>query len=212
MRIERTAQSSGDKKPSGFWSQFRSARLTTNIIGLSFVALTVVAVSLWVSPGLGGVLGAALGIVALSVAAIDVRHYVIPDALNFFALILGLIYVAVTNSDQVMSELALALVRGGVLAFGFFALRIGYFYVRGRVGIGLGDVKLAAVAGVWIDWPLMGPAVEIAAVSGLCAYLIRQYVMGRPIAAGSRLPFGAFLAPTIWLCWMLEQTILGRSG
>jgi leader peptidase (prepilin peptidase)/N-methyltransferase len=174
--------------------------------------VAVVAISLWASPGLVGVLGAALGIVVVSMAAIDVRHYVIPDVLNFAALVLGLVYVAAESSDQLLSALVLALVRGAVLALAFFALRLAYFYVRGRVGIGLGDVKLAAVAGVWIDWPLMGPAIEIAAVSGLCAYLVRQCVLRRPIVSGSRLPFGAFLAPAIWLCWLFEQTVLASGG
>ena len=45
----------------------------------------------------------------------------------------------------------------------FFAFRAGYRRFRGIEGIGLGDVKLAAVAGVWLDWVDLPVAVDIAA-------------------------------------------------
>ena len=46
----------------------------------------------------------------------------------------------------------IALLRGAVLALLFLGLRALYRRLRGRDGIGLGDVKLAGVAGAWLDW------------------------------------------------------------
>jgi leader peptidase (prepilin peptidase)/N-methyltransferase len=212
MKVEQPVQHSEDKQCYASFPRLRSVVGKANAIGLFFVGAMVVAISLWASPGLVGALGAALGVIVVSIAAIDVRRYIIPDSLNLAALILGLVYAATTDSDQVLSALFLALVRGAVMAFAFFGLRFGYLYVRGCIGIGLGDVKLAAVAGVWIDWSLLGPGVGLAAASGLCAYLIRQHVLGRPIVPGSRLPFGAFLAPMIWVCWFTEQIVLAPGN
>ena len=53
----------------------------------------------------------------------------------------------------------------------FFGFRAGYRALRGVEGMGLGDVKLAAVAGVWLDWAFLPIVVEIAALSALAAAL-----------------------------------------
>jgi hypothetical protein len=39
-------------------------------------------------------------------------------------------------------------------------------------GIGLGDVKLTGVAGVWLDWRMIPIATEFVAIAGLTAYVI----------------------------------------
>jgi leader peptidase (prepilin peptidase)/N-methyltransferase len=51
-------------------------------------------------------------------------------------------------------------------------------------------------------------AVEIAALAALAVYALRRSMTGRPIRATARLPFGLFFAPAIWLCWLLEATLL----
>ena len=65
--------------------------------------------------------------------------------------------------------------------------------------MGLGDVKLAAVAGVWLDWAFLPLVVEIAALSGLAAALYAR-LRGDGLDLKGRLPFGAFFAPAIWIC------------
>ena len=68
--------------------------------------------------------------------------------------------------------------------------------------MGLGDVKLAAVAGVWLDWASLPLVVEVAAVSALAAALYAR-LRGAGFDLSARLPFGAFFAPAIWICWLL---------
>jgi leader peptidase (prepilin peptidase) / N-methyltransferase len=77
-------------------------------------------------------------------------------------------------------------------------------------GIGLGDVKLAGVAGAWLDWPSIPIAVEIAALAALAVCLVRWLAFGRAISATTRLPFGLFLAPAIWIAW-LGETMLPQT-
>jgi leader peptidase (prepilin peptidase)/N-methyltransferase len=89
----------------------------------------------------------------------------------------------------------------------FLGLRVAYRGLRGREGIGLGDVKLAVVAGAWLSWLTIPIAVELAALAGLATYLVRRYWLGRALQMHSRLPFGLFFAPAIWLGWLLETTI-----
>jgi leader peptidase (prepilin peptidase) / N-methyltransferase len=84
-------------------------------------------------------------------------------------------------------------------------LRVGYRGLRRREGLGLGDVKLAVVAGAWLGWLTIPIAVELAALTGLATYLVRRYWLGRALQMTSRLPFGLFFAPAIWLGWLLES-------
>ena len=94
--------------------------------------------------------------------------------------------------------------RGAVLALLFLALRELYWRLRGRDGLGLGDVKFAAAAGVWLDWPAMPVAIEIAALAALALYVLGHVLGRRRIQATTRLPFGLFLAPAIWLAWLFQ--------
>lgn len=64
-------------------------------------------------------------------------------------------------------------------------------------------MKLAGVAGVWLDWQALAIAIEVAAFAALATYILRQLIFREPLTARARLPFGVFLAPAIWLCWLL---------
>jgi leader peptidase (prepilin peptidase) / N-methyltransferase len=61
----------------------------------------------------------------------------------------------------------------------------------------LGDVKLAGVAGAWLDWPTVPIAIETAALTALAAYTIRRYASASAFPPTSRLPFRFFFAPAI---------------
>lgn len=165
------------------------------------------ALSFAAAPGLVGALGGGLAIVMLAIAVTDARRFIIPDELNAAGLALGLIYAGVQGEGDLYA-VAIAVLRAAVLALSFFALRALYRWWRGREGLGLGDVKLAGVAGAWLAWSAMPIAVEIAALSALAAFAVRYYVLRRPLRRTSRLPFGLFFAPAIWITWLLETSML----
>jgi len=123
--------------------------------------------------------------------------------LTLAALALGLAYATI-DETEIVQALALAALRGAVLGLLFLILRELYAWWRGREGLGLGDVKLAAAGGVWLDWPAMPIAIEIAALAALALYVLGHVRGRRRIHAGTRLPFGLFLAPAIWLAWLLQ--------
>jgi leader peptidase (prepilin peptidase) / N-methyltransferase len=169
--------------------------------------VAAVAVSIAMVPGRSGWLGAGLALVMLAIAAIDARRFIIPDSLNALGLALGMVH-AVVGGESVAEAFAIAALRAAGLALLFLILRLLYAQVRGRQGIGFGDVKLAAVAGAWLGWNAMPVAIEIAALSALAAYAIGHFAFRRPVRATTRLPFGLFFAPAIWLAWLLEATVL----
>jgi leader peptidase (prepilin peptidase)/N-methyltransferase len=171
-------------------------------------AIAGVAISLFVAPDLRGALGAGLALVMLAIAAVDAHCFIIPDELNAAGLVLALLDTVAQDPQTAFMAVVGTLLRGAAVALCFLALRIGYRRLRQREGIGLGDVKLAAVAGAWLDWLVLPAAIEIAAISALAVYATRRYALGRPFEPKSRMPFGLFFAPAIWLGWLLQTAAL----
>jgi leader peptidase (prepilin peptidase)/N-methyltransferase len=185
----------------------RGTALTVEGTAIAIAALSMAAASMIVVPGWSGFAGAGLACLMIGIAAVDARRFIIPDEFSAAAFMLGLIFAALEFPDAAGAAVATAALRGVVTAFTLFALWAAYLRLRGREGIGLGDVKLAGVAGVWLDWPSIPFAFEIAALAALAACLARWLVSRRSIHATTRLPFGLFLAPAIWIAW-LGETLL----
>jgi leader peptidase (prepilin peptidase) / N-methyltransferase len=175
---------------------------------LAALVCGVVSGSLIAAPGPPGFFGAGLGLLMIAIAVDDARAYLIPDRLTLAAFLLGLANAAAIDLANMPENSAMALLRGIVLAFAFFALRDVYRRLRHRHGLGLGDVKLAAVAGAWLDWALIPAAIEIAALTALFAYIASQLVLQQPLRAAAKLPFGLFFAPAIWIGWLLGARFL----
>lgn len=176
-------------------------------MALAAVVMAAMAASLAVEPSVVGLLAAALVPVLAAIAVIDGRHFIIPDSLNALGLLLGL--AAAATAPEPVDGVISAILGGAGLALMFLAIRLGYRAVRGRDGLGLGDVKLAAVAGVWLSVTAMPVAVETAALAGLMAYGIRRLTTGRAVRVRDRLPFGLFFAPAIWIGWLFDRWIVG---
>ena len=172
------------------------------------IACSIVIASLFAASGTSGLLGGALGLLMLAVAVADARAFIIPDKLTIAAFLLALTNAAIEGLASMPENIAVAALRGLVLALAFFALQEIYLRLRHRHGIGLGDVKLAAVAGAWLDWTLIPVAIEIAALTALIVYIANQLVLHRPLCAAAKLPFGLFFAPAIWVCWLLNAMFL----
>jgi leader peptidase (prepilin peptidase) / N-methyltransferase len=170
-------------------------------------ALAACAASLIAAPGLPGWLGAGLALIMIAIAAIDARFFIIPNELSAAAFALALVNAAVL-APGVWGALGLALLRAAVLGLLFYGLRALYRRLRGREGLGLGDVKLAGVAGAWLDWMSIPIAIEIAALAAISVFAVRYYAGGRTLDTAAKFPFGLFLGPGIWLGWLIEVTLL----
>ena len=127
---------------------------------------------------------------------------IIPDELNALALAAGLAAAGLKTQVSPGAAILDALLRAALMFAAFYAFRAGYRRLRGIEGMGLGDVKLAAVAGVWLDWVDLPIAVDMAALSALAVALIKR-LKGIRLDPRAKLPFGAYFAPAIWLCWLL---------
>jgi len=148
---------------------------------------------------------AALGIIAVLIAVVDLDRYIIPDSAVLAMLVLGLGLAAVeagSNWGAAVAEAGLrAVVTGGL----FYLLGAGYRRLTGIDGLGLGDVKLAAAAGPWLMWSTLPFAVAVAAVGALLTTGVRAMLLREQLRMKQELPFGAFLAPAIWMSFIIER-------
>lgn len=92
----------------------------------------------WKLPGVLVMLGW-LGVIA----AIDVASRRVPNRLTYPALLLIPLYIILWPGAGILDHIL-----GGALGGGFFALA----FLLYRRGIGLGDVKLALVLGLYLGW------------------------------------------------------------
>jgi leader peptidase (prepilin peptidase)/N-methyltransferase len=160
--------------------------------------------SLLVGSGLDGLLGALLAATVIAIALVDAKRYMIPNEFTAAVLVLALLRAGTVPSEIEDHAVAVALLRAVITTVLFFLLSISYRYFRGREGFGFGDVKLLGAAAAWLDWQMFLIAVEGAVLAALATYLLRQWVYGRPVKGTAILPFGTFLAPSIWVGWLFE--------
>jgi leader peptidase (prepilin peptidase) / N-methyltransferase len=130
------------------------------------------------------VLGLLLVTALVPIALIDLDHRIIPNRITGPAAIAAVIAIAALDPDF-LPEAAIAAVAGG-----------GFFFIAAVVyprGMGMGDVKLAGVLGLYLG-RAVAPAILIALVAGV---VLGAAIIARKGAAEGRktaVPFGPFLA------------------
>jgi len=138
-----------------------------------------------------------LGWTLLALGWIDVEWFLLPDVLTLPLLLAGLGVAVLSVPDDVFWH-ALGAVCGYL---GLRGMALVYRALRGREGLGRGDAKLLAAAGAWLGLAALPSVVLLAALAGL-AVAASAAAAGRAIQATTALPFGAFLAASIWLAWL----------
>lgn len=171
---------------------------------LSFALLVGVFASLVTAPAAEGLYGAFLAALMLAIAANDARHYLIPNELTGAAFALALLRAAAFVPDVGAEALLWPVARAVAVALPLLLLMLAYRYWRGRDGLGLGDVKLAAVCGAWLDLMTVAAVIELAALLAIGAYVANAAVQRKQLRGTAFLPFGLFLAPSIWIGWLGE--------
>jgi leader peptidase (prepilin peptidase)/N-methyltransferase len=148
---------------------------------------------------------AVLGVLAVLIAIVDLDRYIIPDAAVLAMLILGFVLAGVEGAGSLAAALADAFLRAAASGGALYLLRAAYRRRAGIEGLGLGDVKLAAAAGPWLMWPTLPFVLAVAAVAALIAVGMRAARLRERVYLKQELPFGAFLAPAIWLSFLIER-------
>lgn len=163
-------------------------------------ALAGAAIGAVASDPLTAAAGAIFGGLLLQLALLDARHYWLPNrltgALALTGVGAGLFGLQPPIADRLI---------GGAAGYLLFAgVRLGYRRLRGREGMGGGDVKLFGAIGLWLGWQMLPLVLFGAAAAGLFWTLL-LLAAGRPLTAASRLPFGVFLALAAGGGWLAQR-------
>jgi leader peptidase (prepilin peptidase) / N-methyltransferase len=136
-----------------------------------------------------------LAILLVAISLIDSRSMTIPDGLSAALLVGGLMLISGGRMDEVIWRCVETLVTITI----FLGVVMAYERLRGRAGMGLGDVKLIGALTPWIGLEGLPALGLLAAVSGLCAAVwIRQSRKRWP----RYLPFAPHLAGGAWFVWL----------
>lgn len=122
-----------------------------------------------------------------AVLFIDLEHRIIPDEISLGGTVLGLVLAHWTVG------LLPALVGALAGAGGLFLVSLAYRGLRRRDGMGMGDVKLAAMLGAFLGLP--GVVLTVLLASLLGSILGVGLILARRGEGATALPFGSFLAP-----------------
>lgn len=176
-----------------------SLRPTIIICGAAaMIGLSVLTLSGWKA-----LASAVLGTLMVVGIEIDARSFMLPNLLTAATLLVGLLFASLLEPDDAGIALATALLRAIVTAAVLLLVRWGYTRLRHREGLGLGDVKLAAGIGAWLPADLIPACFALAAAGALLVVLLAHW-RGRPIDAATKIPFGAFLCPALWLMFYVN--------
>lgn len=102
------------------------------------------------------------------VSFIDLDHMILPDKFTLSGIVIGLIGAAINPEREFMPALF------GVLAGGGFLWSVAYLYyaLRGREGMGGGDIKLLAWIGAILGWQAIPITILLSSVIGSVVGLI----------------------------------------
>lgn len=118
---------------------------------------------------------------------IDLHHRILPNVITLPGIVIGFV-LSLFLPPGVRSSLIGIIAGGGVL----FAIGEAYYRTRGYEGLGMGDVKMLAMIGAFLGWPLMLVTLVLASFAG-SAVGIGLLISGKGDMKAA-LPFGTFLA------------------
>jgi leader peptidase (prepilin peptidase) / N-methyltransferase len=176
------------------------ARIEAHHRWVELVAALIGASALLVTPGLEGLAGAIFGWLLLTLAALDLIHFWLPDRLTALLAALGLAAGLAGFHPGPDDRVIGALVGLAGLSLIAFAYRT----FRGREGLGGGDPKLFGAIGAWLGWQALPAVLLGASVVGL-AYVLVRLLKRKPLSAIDRLPLGALFALAAFPIWIVIQ-------
>ncbi|MFH0828942.1 MAG: prepilin peptidase [Candidatus Kerfeldbacteria bacterium] len=155
--------------------QYPLVELASGIITL----LMVLQFGISVAALLGMILGAFLVVIFVY----DLKHELILDRVSIPAMAVAI------AASLALHRTFTSVVLGGILGAGFFLLQ--YLISRGK-WIGGGDIRLGAVLGLALGWPLILVSLVIAYLTGAIAAIV--LIAAKKRSMSSMVPFGTFLS------------------
>lgn len=138
----------------------------------------------------------------IALGFIDYRHKILPDRITFPGIALGLIY-AFRRSDLTFLQALL----GAAVGAGFLLIiYAGYYLVRKKEGLGLGDVTMMLMVGAYLGWLKTLLTLILASFAGALVGII--IITAKKKDLQYMLPYGTFLAPAAFIALVWGDRII----
>ena len=143
---------------------------------------------------------------------IDLKHFIIPDTLNFGIMILALAKNFLPDLDLSFTQITMHSITGGIIGYLSIWIII-YIYktLKKMEGMGLGDAKLMAGIGLLFGWQSVPFVLFLSAILGLLMTL--PSLLEKKKSLKSQIPFGPYIisAGLIYFLFgnILYKTVLG---
>ncbi len=145
-----------------------------------------------------------LGALMIAGADVDARTFLLPDAMTWGAVACGIVAASLLHPAAPWVTAGEAIVRAVCVAAALALFRSGYARIRRSEGLGLGDVKLAAGIGAWLPVDAIPLCFGLATTSALLVVMF-GYLNGLSITRATRIPFGTFLCPSLWVVFYVDS-------
>lgn len=130
----------------------------------------------------------------LVLSVIDWREFIIPNGINLAIFLLGVVRLVTDLNNWLLYLIGMVSV-----SLVFLLLHV----LTGGNGLGMGDVKLVAAAGLLLGWPKMLLAVLVGSLAGAVIHSVRM-----KNGAGRKLAFGPYLAAGIWFSALVGEPLI----
>lgn len=138
--------------------------------------------------GLGFVLWSTMGWGLLILASVDAKTKLLPDVLTLPLLWLGIVIQLFPETRTVGLELSVIGAVAGYLPLWLLAHL--YKLIRGRDGLGMGDLKLLAAMGAWSGPFLLPQVLLLAALLAIAVFVLERVLRRSSTGIHEERPFG----------------------
>jgi leader peptidase (prepilin peptidase)/N-methyltransferase len=178
--------------------------LFPNPMVLAGGAVAIGVISALTLPWPVAIASAVLGALMVAGADVDARTFLLPDAITWGAVVCGIVAASLLHPAVPWGAAGEAIARAACIAAALALFRSGYAWIRRSEGLGLGDVKLAAAIGAWLSVDAIPLCFGLATTSALLVVMF-GYLTGQSVTRATRIPFGAFLCPSLWVVFYVES-------
>lgn len=123
---------------------------------------------------------------------IDLKHFIIPNSLNFILIISGFFKNFIPHLDEFLFSDFISSIIGGIMGYAMIWIIIKlYKKLKNIEGMGLGDAKLFCGIGLWFGYQSVFIIIFLASIIALIT--IAPKLMKGTIKMKNEIPFGPFI-------------------